>query len=181
VEVRRLLFPESRAYTACYEFSPAEAALYTAVTDRVRQEMNRVDRDLTGFFWIGTAPWDTGRPHQLHTASGHFHSNWPNTCISLSNSSDQNIGQANRMEGDGKRRANVGFALQTLQRRLASYRDDRTPLPSVPLPLYAGSATSHSGRGQPDVGEDARQALPRRKPAELGRTGPRPHRREIKP
>src|SRR5262249_14392079 len=71
-ELRRfdgsLLFPERRAYTAKYELSPAEAGLYTAVTDYVRQEMNRADR----------------------------------------------IGE------DGKRRQNVGFALQTLQRRLAS-------------------------------------------------------------
>lgn len=56
------------AYTARYELSTAEASLYTAVTDYVRQEMNRADR----------------------------------------------------IEGDGKRRPNVGFALQTLQRRLAS-------------------------------------------------------------
>ncbi|MFN7307697.1 MAG: helicase-related protein, partial [Acetobacteraceae bacterium] len=62
------LFPERCAYTARYELSTAEASLYTAVTDYVRQEMNRADR----------------------------------------------------IEGDGKRRANVGFALQTLQRRLAS-------------------------------------------------------------
>ncbi len=62
------LFPERRAYTARYELSPAEAALYTAVTDYVREEMNRADR----------------------------------------------------IEGDGKRRVNVGFALQALQRRLAS-------------------------------------------------------------
>jgi superfamily II DNA or RNA helicase len=61
------LFPERRAYTATFEFSPAEAALYTAVTDYVRNEMNRADR-----------------------------------------------------VGDDKRRNNVGFALQILQRRLAS-------------------------------------------------------------
>lgn len=61
------LFPERRAYTATFEFSPEEAALYTAVTDYVRNEMNRADR-----------------------------------------------------VGDDKRRNNVGFALQILQRRLAS-------------------------------------------------------------
>ena len=61
------LFPERRAYTASFEFSPEEAALYTAVTDYVRNEMNRADR-----------------------------------------------------VGDDKRRNNVGFALQILQRRLAS-------------------------------------------------------------
>ncbi|WP_022949215.1 helicase-related protein [Methylohalobius crimeensis] len=37
------LFPERRAYTANYELSDAEAALYTAVTDYVRNEMNRAD------------------------------------------------------------------------------------------------------------------------------------------
>jgi superfamily II DNA or RNA helicase len=61
------LFPERRAYTATFEFSPEEAALYSAVTDYVRNEMNRADR-----------------------------------------------------VGDDKRRNNVGFALQILQRRLAS-------------------------------------------------------------
>jgi SNF2 family DNA or RNA helicase len=38
------LFPERRAYTASYELSPAEAALYVAVTDYVREEMNKADR-----------------------------------------------------------------------------------------------------------------------------------------
>jgi superfamily II DNA or RNA helicase len=61
------LFPERRAYTASYELSPDEAALYQAVTTYVREEMNRADRG-----------------------------------------------------GDGKRQNNVGFALQILQRRLAS-------------------------------------------------------------
>jgi superfamily II DNA or RNA helicase len=61
------LFPERRAYTASYELSPTEAALYQAVTTYVREEMNRADRG-----------------------------------------------------DDGKRKANVGFALQILQRRLAS-------------------------------------------------------------
>ena len=61
------LFPERRAYTANYSLSPAEAALYTAVTTYVREEMNWADRT-----------------------------------------------------GDDKRRSNVGFALQILQRRLAS-------------------------------------------------------------
>lgn len=37
------LFPERRAYTANYELSDAEAALYAAVTDYVRNEMNRAD------------------------------------------------------------------------------------------------------------------------------------------
>src|SRR5690606_7100721 len=35
------LFPERRAYTANYTLSPREAALYAAVTDYVRDEMNR--------------------------------------------------------------------------------------------------------------------------------------------
>lgn len=65
----RPLFPERRAYTVRYQLSPEEAALYTAVTDYVRSEMNRVQRFA---------------------------------------------------EQDGKKRNNVGFALQILQRRLAS-------------------------------------------------------------
>ena len=63
------LFPERRSYTAQYELSPQEAALYAAVTDYVRNQMDA----------------------------------------------------AKRIEqGDGGRRVNVGFALMTLQRRLAS-------------------------------------------------------------
>jgi superfamily II DNA or RNA helicase len=65
----RPLFPERRAYTVKYKLSLIEAALYTAVTDYVRNEMNRVQRFT---------------------------------------------------ETDGKKRNNVGFALQILQRRLAS-------------------------------------------------------------
>ena len=65
----RPLFPERRAYTVKYELSPEEAALYSAVTEYVRTEMNRVQRF-----------------------------------------ADQ----------DSKKRNNVGFALQILQRRLAS-------------------------------------------------------------
>ncbi|HKJ72474.1 MAG TPA: helicase-related protein [Alphaproteobacteria bacterium] len=65
----RPLFPERRAYTVKYDLSSKEAALYTAVTDYVRTEMNRVRRFT---------------------------------------------------ETDGKKRNNVGFALQILQRRLAS-------------------------------------------------------------
>jgi superfamily II DNA or RNA helicase len=62
------LFPERRANTIQYELSPLEAQLYAAVTEYVRNEMNRAERLL----------------------------------------------------GDDKRRNNVGFALQILQRRLAS-------------------------------------------------------------
>ena len=65
----RPLFPERCAYTVKYDLSPKEAALYTAVTEYVRTEMNRVQRFT---------------------------------------------------ETDGKKRNNVGFALQILQRRLAS-------------------------------------------------------------
>lgn len=63
------LFPERCAYTASYDLSEKEAALYEAVTTYVREEMNRADQ-------IG--------------------------------------------EGGERRRNNVGFALQILQRRLAS-------------------------------------------------------------
>ena len=65
----RPLFPERRAYTAKYKLTPEEAALYAAVTDYVRTEMNRVARFA---------------------------------------------------DADGRKRNNVGFALQILQRRLAS-------------------------------------------------------------
>lgn len=65
----RPLFPERRAYTVKYELSPEEAVLYAAVTEYVRNEMNRVQRFAAE---------------------------------------------------DGKKRNNVGFALQILQRRLAS-------------------------------------------------------------
>jgi Superfamily II DNA/RNA helicases, SNF2 family len=62
------LFPERRAYTVKYKLSPAEAALYEAVTAYVREEMNRADAIADG----------------------------------------------------DNRRQSVGFALQILQRRLAS-------------------------------------------------------------
>jgi superfamily II DNA or RNA helicase len=65
----RPLFPERCAYTVKYELSDLEANLYTAVTEYVRDEMNRVQRFAAE---------------------------------------------------DGKKRNNVGFALQILQRRLAS-------------------------------------------------------------
>ncbi|MGO9772269.1 MAG: helicase-related protein [Roseiarcus sp.] len=65
----RPLFPPRRARTVKYQLSKGEAALYTAVTEYVRTEMNRVQRFA---------------------------------------------------EGDNKKRNNVGFALQILQRRLAS-------------------------------------------------------------
>jgi len=62
------LFPERFAFTVKYQLSQAEKDLYVAVTDYVRDEMNRADA----------------------------------------------------MEGDKRRRTAVGFALTTLQRRLAS-------------------------------------------------------------
>ena len=40
----RPLFPERRAYTVSYELSPREKDLYDAVTQYVRDEMNRADR-----------------------------------------------------------------------------------------------------------------------------------------
>jgi superfamily II DNA or RNA helicase len=40
----RPLFPERRAYTVPYELSPQERDLYEAVTQYVREEMNRADR-----------------------------------------------------------------------------------------------------------------------------------------
>ena len=64
----RPLFPERRAYTVNYQLSTDEADLYEAVTDYVRNEMNR----------------------------------------------------AERLAENDQRRNNVGFALQILQRRLAS-------------------------------------------------------------
>jgi hypothetical protein len=67
------LFPERKSTTAEYELSAAEKLLYVRVTDYVREEMNRADRN------------------------------------------------ANQ-QGGGKKRINVGFALMTLQRRLASSR-----------------------------------------------------------
>jgi SNF2 family DNA or RNA helicase len=62
------LFPERFAFTVKYELSQPEKDLYVAVTDYVREEMNRADQ----------------------------------------------------LEGDNRRRTAVGFALTTLQRRLAS-------------------------------------------------------------
>lgn len=38
------LFPERRAYTVNYDLSPAEAQLYTTVTDYVEEEFNRADK-----------------------------------------------------------------------------------------------------------------------------------------
>ena len=64
------LFPERRSYTPQYDLSPQEAHLYAEVTEYVRLEMNRAERNLA--------------------------------------------------DKDAARKVNVGFALMTLQRRLAS-------------------------------------------------------------
>ena len=48
-QVRRYpAIPERRAYSANYELSDAEAALYAMVTDYVRNEMNRADQLIDG-------------------------------------------------------------------------------------------------------------------------------------
>ena len=65
------LFPERKSYTAQYELSLNEKILYERVTEYVREEMNRAERNV-------------------------------------------------EKEGGERRRVNVGFALMTLQRRLAS-------------------------------------------------------------
>ena len=39
------LFPERRSYTAEYELSDPEKVLYEKVTEYVRDEMNRADRN----------------------------------------------------------------------------------------------------------------------------------------
>jgi hypothetical protein len=52
----RPLFPERRAYTVKYELSTLEAALYSAVTEYVRTEMNRVQRFADRLRVRGCAP-----------------------------------------------------------------------------------------------------------------------------
>ncbi|TIX93552.1 DUF3883 domain-containing protein [Rhizobium sp. P44RR-XXIV] len=108
----RPLFPERRAYTVKYQLSELEAALYTAVTDYVRTEMNRVQRFA---------------------------------------------------EGDGKKRNNVGFALQILQRRLASspaaiyqsLKRRRERLENELGETRLASAGHRVGFAAPDVNADA--------------------------
>ena len=87
------LFPERKSYTAEYELSDAEKVLYERVTEYVREEMNRADRN------------------------------------------------ANQ-QGGGKKRVNVGFALMTLQRRLAS-----SPFCDPPLPGAQAGATGEPAQG----------------------------------
>ena len=106
----RPLFPERRAHTVHYALSGGEAALYAAVTDYVRKEMDRAERFAAR---------------------------------------------------DEKRRRNVGFALQILQRRLASspaaihesLRRRREKLEARLAHLLAGAGRDpgahRSGCGQP--------------------------------
>ena len=107
----RPLFPERRAYTVKYDLSPEEAALYSAVTEYVRTEMNRVQRFA---------------------------------------------------EQDGKKRNNVGFALQILQRRLASspaaiYQSLKRRRERLEAELAEARLARKGGRaafGAPDVSEE---------------------------
>jgi SNF2 family DNA or RNA helicase len=112
----RPLFPERRAYTVKYELSPEEAALYAAVTEYVRNEMNRVQRFAAE---------------------------------------------------DGKKRNNVGFALQILQRRLASspaaiyqsLKRRRERLESELAEARISVRSKHMGLDAPDVPEDLLQNI----------------------
>ncbi|ABN76950.1 helicase-related protein [Cereibacter sphaeroides] len=107
----RPLFPERRAYTVKYDLSPEEAALYSAVTEYVRTEMNRVQRFA---------------------------------------------------EQDGKKRNNVGFALQILQRRLASspaaiYQSLKRRRERLEAELAEARLARKGGRaafGQPDISDE---------------------------
>lgn len=107
----RPLFPERRAYTVKYDLSPEEAALYSAVTEYVRTEMNRVQRFA---------------------------------------------------EQDGKKRNNVGFALQILQRRLASspaaiYQSLKRRRERLEAELAEARLARKGGRaafGAPDVSDE---------------------------
>ena len=112
----RPLFPERRAYTVKYELSLEEAALYAAVTEYVRNEMNRVQRFAAE---------------------------------------------------DGKKRNNVGFALQILQRRLASspaaiyqsLKRRRERLEAELAEARISVRSKHMGLDAPDVPEDLLQNI----------------------
>lgn len=112
----RPLFPERRAYTVKYELSPEEAELYTAVTEYVRNEMNRVQRFA---------------------------------------------------EDDGKKRNNVGFALQILQRRLASspaaiyqsLKRRRERLETELSEARIAIRSKRAGQALPDVSDDMLQNM----------------------
>jgi len=107
----RPLFPERRAYTIKYDLSPEEAELYTAVTDYVRDEMNRVLRFA---------------------------------------------------ENDGRKKNNVGFALQILQRRLASspaaiyqsLKRRRERLEAELSEVRLAAKSDRAGLAQPKVNQD---------------------------
>ncbi|WP_414898549.1 protein NO VEIN domain-containing protein [Rhodovulum sp. YEN HP10] len=107
----RPLFPERRAYTVKYDLSPEEAELYTAVTDYVRDEMNRVLRFA---------------------------------------------------ETDGRKKNNVGFALQILQRRLASspaaiyqsLKRRRERLEAELSEVRLAAKSDRAGFAQPKVNQD---------------------------
>ena len=113
----RPLFPERRAHTVRYALSGGEAALYAAVTDYVREEMDRAER---------------------------------------------------LAARDEKRRRNVGFALQILQRRLASSpaaiheslrrRRERLEARLAHLLAGAGRDTDRTGRGAVRTEQDAIRA-----------------------
>ena len=110
----RPLFPERRAHTVRYALSGGEAALYAAVTDYVREEMDRAER---------------------------------------------------LAARDEKRRRNVGFALQILQRRLASSpaavheslrrRRERLEARLAHLLAGAGRDTGRTGREAVRTEQDA--------------------------
>lgn len=107
----RPLFPERRAYTVKYDLSSEEAELYTAVTDYVRDEMNRVLRFA---------------------------------------------------ETDGRKKNNVGFALQILQRRLASspaaiyqsLKRRRERLEAELSEVRLAAKSDRAGFAQPKVNQD---------------------------
>ena len=113
----RPLFPERRAHTVRYALSGGEAALYAAVTDYVREEMDRAER---------------------------------------------------LAARDEKRRRNVGFALQILQRRLASSpaaiheslrrRRERLEARLAHLLAGAGRDAGRTGRGAVRTEQDAIRA-----------------------
>ena len=122
----RPLFPERRAHTVHYELSGGEAALYAAVTDYVREEMDRAER---------------------------------------------------LAARDEKRRRNVGFALQILQRRLASspaaihesLRRRRERLEARLAHLLAGAGWDTGRTGREAVRTDADALRAGRDPHDLRR------------
>lgn len=126
------LFPERWAYTVNYKLSDNEAALYSRVTDYVREEMNRADRLAA--------------------------------------------------EGEGRRGNRVGFALTTLQRRLASSpkaiyeslrrRRDRLErrLSEVQLLKRGTEVFITDEAGMPDIDKEYIEDLDERPDAEVEKT-----------